>query len=233
MRALHGTELAPPSSMFFSGSYSLSLPVVLSFFPLTHTLHNLPKSLVFRLAFSWSQKSTKMENKKVRWEFAWSWSDSAGKRQNVSLCAGRGGFLAACQLPAAALQHVNMSVARETRRAPTATQSTEKPYCYTLFSLECKMLNKIVLLSCAARSITKMYTEFTLNRPKMQTLQPAGVASSATTRIWSLTGFPPMTIYNRADCIVNQVWNVTTKDWFGVFAVVAQKVSAFNLNEIL
>lgn len=34
----------------------------------THTLHNPPKSLVFRLAFSWFQKPTKMEHKKVRWE---------------------------------------------------------------------------------------------------------------------------------------------------------------------
>lgn len=36
-----------------------------------------------------------------------------------------GVFLAACQPPAAALQHVNMSVARETGRACEATRSTE------------------------------------------------------------------------------------------------------------
>lgn len=39
---------------------------------------------------------------------------------------GWGGFLAGCQLPAAALQHVNMSVARETGRAHTATRA-QKP----------------------------------------------------------------------------------------------------------
>lgn len=39
---------------------------------------------------------------------------------------GAGGFLAGCQLPvAAALQHVNMSVARETGIASTATRRTE------------------------------------------------------------------------------------------------------------
>lgn len=63
---------------------------------------------------------------------AWSRSDGSGGRSNVRLCAseraggggGAGGFLAGCQLPAA-LQHVNMSVARETRIASTATRRTE------------------------------------------------------------------------------------------------------------
>lgn len=65
------TSPLPPTSMFFSGSYSLSLPpsCCLSFSslclttPNKHTLHNPPKSLVFRLAFSWSQKPTNMGNK--------------------------------------------------------------------------------------------------------------------------------------------------------------------------
>lgn len=41
---------------------------------------------------------------------------------------GGGGFLAGCQLPAAAaLQHVNMSVARETGRARAAARCPETP----------------------------------------------------------------------------------------------------------
>lgn len=76
MRALNGTGIAPPSSVFFSW-----LPVMQPPPPLlpthartptpTHTQttqHNPPKSLVFLLAFSCFQKPSKMENKKVRWD---------------------------------------------------------------------------------------------------------------------------------------------------------------------
>lgn len=58
---------------------------------------------------------------------------------------------------AAALQHVNMSVARETGRAHTHTQSIEKPYDYTLFPpciLHVEMLSKTGLLCRPAKGVT-------------------------------------------------------------------------------
>lgn len=73
-----------------------------------------------------------------------------------------GGFLAACQLPTAALQHVNMSVARETRRACIATRSIETLSRF-LSNLKCS--GKILLRSCPARRGFTLTTHTILAAP--------------------------------------------------------------------
>lgn len=185
MRALHGTAAAPPSSMFFSGFRPPPLPNVLSFFP-SHAQRSPPESFVFMLAFSWSQKPTKMVNPKVRWELH---EDGVIVLATDRMwdCVEAGCFLAACQLTAAALQHANVSVARETRRAPTATQPREHHVCtFFPFPFWLKMLNEMILLSCPARSITQS------SGPLSETGASArrSVAHNATTWAQSLNGFP-------------------------------------------
>lgn len=143
MRAPHGTDFAPPSSMFFSASYSLSFPIMLPFFPClcltppdkhTHT-HTAQSTQVISLQIGVQLVSETHQDGDQENEMgiAWSRSDSAGRDRKWD-CVQAGCFLAACQPPAAALQHVNMPVAKETGRAHTAT-AHGKPYRYTSFPL--------------------------------------------------------------------------------------------------
>lgn len=130
-----------------------TLPLPPPCFPLAHTLPPPSRSLSFHslrsnphqkhtaqstqvISLQWRsaglRNPPKMENKKkkkkkrkVRW----------GLREAEAMvltndrmcdCVQAGCFLDACQVPAAAaLQHVNMSVARETGRVRTATRSIE------------------------------------------------------------------------------------------------------------
>lgn len=139
MWALNGTGSAPPSCMFFSGS---DYP---SHFPsdADARTHNSLKSLVFRLAFSCFQKPAKMENNKSEMGFAWSWSDSAGKRQNVRLCAGGGlpGCLPASSSSTAACQYVRCYGNRERTHTSTVHRKT----------LSCSCLKCSLKLCCSTR----------------------------------------------------------------------------------